>query len=123
VCLCPYKLLNGLTNLYQTWYVIKELEPISTAYFINPFHESLCLYMCPPIVAMQRLSKHVTAATTTRNKVIVVGGSFFYEVHVVSKESRRLVLPLTSSLFNRLSRVLKVEVECGRLFWKRLPDT
>jgi hypothetical protein len=38
-------------------------EPISTAYFINPSDQSVCLYVYPPIVAMQRLGKNITAAT------------------------------------------------------------
>jgi hypothetical protein len=44
---------------------IMALEPISTAYFINPSDQSECLYVYPPIVARQRLGKHVTAATNT----------------------------------------------------------
>jgi hypothetical protein len=40
-------------------------EAISTAYFINSSHQSLCLYMKPLIVARQRLSKNVAAATNT----------------------------------------------------------
>jgi hypothetical protein len=39
---------------------IMEPESISTAYFINPSHESVRLY--PPIVATQRLGKNLTAA-------------------------------------------------------------
>jgi hypothetical protein len=37
-------------------------EPVSTAYFINPVHQSVCLYVNPPIVARQRLGKNVNAA-------------------------------------------------------------
>jgi hypothetical protein len=32
-------------------------ELISWAYFINPSHQSLCLYAYPPTVARQRLGK------------------------------------------------------------------
>jgi hypothetical protein len=35
------------------------------AYFINPSHQSVCLYVYPLIVAGQRLGKSVTAATNT----------------------------------------------------------
>jgi hypothetical protein len=38
-------------------------EPISMAYFIDPSHQSVCLYIYPSIVARQWLSKNVTAAT------------------------------------------------------------
>jgi hypothetical protein len=41
-------------------------EPISTAYFINPSHQSVCLYVFHPIAARQRLSKNVTSAINTR---------------------------------------------------------
>jgi hypothetical protein len=39
--------------------------PISTAYFINPSHQSVCLYVYLPIVAGQQFGKNVTAATNT----------------------------------------------------------
>jgi hypothetical protein len=41
-------------------------EPISTAYLKNPSHQSVCLYVYPPIVARQRLGKNVTATTNTQ---------------------------------------------------------
>jgi hypothetical protein len=44
---------------------IMTLEPISTAHFINPSHQSVCLYVYPPMVPRQRLGKNVTAATNT----------------------------------------------------------
>jgi hypothetical protein len=40
-------------------------ELISTAYFINLSHQSVCLYTYPHIVARQRLGKNVIAATNT----------------------------------------------------------
>jgi hypothetical protein len=46
-------------------------EPISAACFINPFHQSVCLYVYPPIVAMQRLDIRVPPATNTRNKELL----------------------------------------------------
>jgi hypothetical protein len=44
---------------------IMEPEPISTAYFINPSHQSLCLYVRPSMVAVPWLSKNVTTASNT----------------------------------------------------------
>jgi hypothetical protein len=38
-------------------------EPISTAYFINPSHSSVYLYVYPPTVARQGIGRNVTAAT------------------------------------------------------------
>jgi hypothetical protein len=40
-------------------------EPMATAYFLNPSHESVCLYVYPLIVARQKLGKNVKAATNT----------------------------------------------------------
>jgi hypothetical protein len=40
-------------------------EPISTAYFMNPSHQSVCLYLYPPLVARQQLGKKVKAETNT----------------------------------------------------------
>jgi hypothetical protein len=56
-------------------------EPISAEYFINPFHQSLCLYVypllslleygsvIPPFSATQRLSIHVPAAMNPYSKI------------------------------------------------------
>lgn len=57
-----------------------------------------CDYMCVPhIIARQRLGKHVLSARNTHdNKKIFVHVS--YEVRVVWKESRRLVVPKCSCL-------------------------
>jgi hypothetical protein len=65
-------------------------ETISTAYFINPSHQSVYL----PTFAKQRLGKNVTAATNTHNNIIIVG-LVLCAVRFVSKESRRLDLPRT----------------------------
>jgi hypothetical protein len=47
-------------------------EPISTAYFINPSHRSVCRYVYPPIVARKRLGKNVTVATKTHAAIEVL---------------------------------------------------
>jgi hypothetical protein len=44
-------------------------ESISTAYFINPSHQSVCLYVYLLIVARQRLGKHATMATNTHTTI------------------------------------------------------
>jgi hypothetical protein len=51
-------------------------HPISTAYFINLSHQSVCLYVCMcihPFIARQRLGKHITAAANTRNNRRIIG--------------------------------------------------
>jgi hypothetical protein len=40
-------------------------EPISVVYFINPSHQSVCLYVYASIVARSRLGENVTAAMNT----------------------------------------------------------
>jgi hypothetical protein len=40
-------------------------ERVSTAYFLNPSHQSECLYVYPTIVTRYRLGKIVTVATNT----------------------------------------------------------
>jgi hypothetical protein len=40
-------------------------QPVSTAYFLNPSHQSVYLYVYPPILVRQRFGKNVTATTTT----------------------------------------------------------
>jgi hypothetical protein len=69
ICVCvspppPNQRLIDCTNFYETWYITAP-EPISIAYFINPSHQSVCLYVYPPIVARQQLGKNVTASTNT----------------------------------------------------------
>jgi hypothetical protein len=55
---------------------IMAREPISTAYFINPFHHSVCLYVCPHLVTRQWLGKKVTAAKHTHTIIELLGASF-----------------------------------------------
>jgi hypothetical protein len=43
-------------------------EPVSTAYFINPY-QSVCLHVYPPTVARNRFGKNVTAATNAHERI------------------------------------------------------
>jgi hypothetical protein len=62
--LCLYILyLNAWINLYETWCVCHNIEPILTTYFINSSHQSVCLYVCLPIIARQRTDKRVRTET------------------------------------------------------------
>jgi hypothetical protein len=126
-------------------------EPISTAYYINPSHQSVCLYVYPSyhckatarlsvslhsvlgngsVTTFQQQRTHATidkflnalfsirsvsyqrrvcgslwsplslldnnSVKTFPRERRIVGGVVFYAARVVSKESRRLVLPRTS---------------------------
>jgi hypothetical protein len=71
-------------------------EPITKAYFINPSHQSLCLYVYPTFVARQRLGKQFPTATNTFSDRRNVGRVIFYADRVLWKESRWLVLPWSS---------------------------
>jgi hypothetical protein len=73
-------------------------ELISAVYFINPTHQSVCLYVYPSTFARQGLSKNVTAAMNTHNNKRIVVRIIFCEIRVL-KESRQLVLPSTSCFF------------------------
>jgi hypothetical protein len=126
-------------NFMKLGMYIMTPEPIAMTNFINPSHQSVCLYLYPfLIVARQRLGKQVPVATNTWNKEEMLDKSFFMRsvsclwvslcislslqdngsvkifprqqrivgviifcaVRVVSKERRRLVLPVTfCSLF------------------------
>jgi hypothetical protein len=75
------------------------LEPISTAYFINPSHHSVCLYVYPHNVARQRLGKKDTANEYRLNNRRIFERVVFYAVQVVSKKSMLLVLPRASCFY------------------------
>jgi hypothetical protein len=55
---------------------IKGPVPISTAYLLNPHHQSVCLYVYPSVVTRQRLGKIVTAATNTHVTSLLLNASF-----------------------------------------------
>jgi hypothetical protein len=77
-------------------------EPISTAHFINPSRLYVCLYVYPPIVARQRLSRHVPMAGNTYNNR-TVGRDVFCAVSVSPKESLWVCLCIPLSLLCRNS--------------------
>jgi hypothetical protein len=84
-------------NIYETSY----LYHCTWAYLkgvLHKFHQSVFLDVYPSVFAKQRLFKNVTAGTNTDKRII--GRVVFNVVRVVSKESRWLVLPRTSCIFN-----------------------
>jgi hypothetical protein len=88
-CLCVSPLINFQMPepiCMKFGMYIMVFEPASMAYFKKPFHQSVCLYVYPPINARQWLSKHILTAPNIRNRRIV-GRIIFYVVHVISKES------------------------------------
>jgi hypothetical protein len=72
-------------------------EPISTAYLINPFHQSVCLYVYPRIVASEGLCENVTVATNTHAKIDQLLDASFY-MRPVSYQ-RRVCGPVCISYF------------------------
>jgi hypothetical protein len=48
---------------------IKAPEPISTAYFINPSHQSVPLYVYPPIVTRQRFGEFYPSVVDRQRQV------------------------------------------------------
>jgi hypothetical protein len=68
-CLCVYVSPPYLTSeclnqffFFKLGMYIMTPESISTAYFINPSHQSVRLYVYPPVVARKWLGKNVIAA-------------------------------------------------------------
>jgi hypothetical protein len=60
LCVCESRTIN--LRMPQPIFIklgmyIMAPEPISTVCFINPSHQSVCLYVYPPFVAKQRLDK------------------------------------------------------------------
>jgi hypothetical protein len=70
-------------------------QSTSTVYFINPSHQSVCLYVCPLSLIGKGSVKRFHGNKYTHNKRKYAVGVVLYAVRVVSKESRRLVLPGT----------------------------
>jgi hypothetical protein len=102
LCVCESHPINYLMtepNFMELGMYIMKPGPISTTYYINPSHQSVCLYVYP-IIAMQRLGKNVIAGNEyTRNNRRIVGSVVFYAVRVMSKKLMRLVLPRTSCFY------------------------
>jgi hypothetical protein len=51
-------------------------EPLSMAYCINPFHQSVLLYVYSVTVARKRLGKKVTTATNKHEAIELLGPLF-----------------------------------------------
>jgi hypothetical protein len=82
----------------KTGMYIMATEPISVSYFINPSHQSVCLYVHPYIVARQRLSIQVSAAMNIDNKRRNVGSIFLYAIRVLSNSSLWVFMCIPLSL-------------------------
>jgi hypothetical protein len=73
--LCAYKSPSPINFLIpepifmKLGIYIMPPEIISSAYLINPSNQSACLYIYFFIVARQRLSENVTAATSTHASI------------------------------------------------------
>jgi hypothetical protein len=50
-------------------------ELISTAYFTNPSHQSVCMYVYPTTVAKQRIDNNISA--TNRHELIELSDALF----------------------------------------------
>jgi hypothetical protein len=61
---------------------IMAIQPISKAYFINPNHQSMCLYVIPSYRGNEYIN----------NSKGIIGRVIFYAVRVALKVSRRIVL-------------------------------
>jgi hypothetical protein len=75
----PIALNHSLWN-----FVCTPQHHLNGVLYKSPTHRP-CLYVYPPIVARQRLGKHVPAVKNTYNRCI--GGVVFYTIRAVSKET------------------------------------
>jgi hypothetical protein len=66
---------------------IMEIQPILNAYFINPNHQSMCLYVIPGYRGNEYIS----------NSKRIIGRVTFCAVRVALKVSRRIVLTRENS--------------------------
>jgi hypothetical protein len=103
-----HKLLNAWTNVYETWYPYHGTWAHLNG-VLRKFLRPVCVSIC---VSPLSLLGNGSVNTFPRPRRIVVG-VVFYAFHIVSKESRRLVLPITfcyhfvSCLFLSLTTLLK----------------
>jgi hypothetical protein len=95
---------------------IVATEPLRTVYFINPSHQSVCLYVYPSSVCKTTTSsnislfrcyvlarKHVPAATNTRNNNRIVRRFILYAIRVLSQECMSVCLYIPLSLLGNIS--------------------
>jgi hypothetical protein len=80
-------------------------EPISTAYFINPSHQSVCLYVYHHIVARQRLGKHVLAPTQNCWRRLVPPRSSCYVLTHILQHAVPVMLPFLFSPYSLCSGI------------------
>jgi hypothetical protein len=99
VCVCapsPVNLLMIEPVFMKLGMYIMTPEPISIAYFVNFYHQSVCLYVYSLIVAMPRLGKNVTAATKTHATIeeFLHPSFFFFDPSLsFQKKVEKLLFP------------------------------
>jgi hypothetical protein len=76
LCVCPFNFWMPEPSFMKLGKYIMAPKFISTAYFINPSHQSVCLYMYTAIVVRQRLGKNVIAKTSTHATIELYDESF-----------------------------------------------
>jgi hypothetical protein len=91
MALCNFWMPESIFMKLRMYNMATEL--ISTAYFINPFHQSVCLYVYPsyrcsvkcitPFVARERLGKHVTATNKYKQQYKKFVRVIFYAIRVL----------------------------------------
>jgi hypothetical protein len=75
---------------------INTLRMLSTAFFLNPSHQSVHLNAIPLFVARQRFGKNITATKNTQARTEeLLDASFSMRCVFASKENRISVLPRT----------------------------
>jgi hypothetical protein len=95
-------------------------EPISVAHFINPSHQSVRLYVLPPLIARKWLDKHIPAATIEAFlETSFSTRSVSYRRKISNwLFSERHVMYYPSTCLETLSKITKISVWIGS--WLRI---
>jgi hypothetical protein len=114
VCLCILSINFSAAEavIMKLGMYIMPPEPLSTAYFINPSHQSVCLCVYPPIVARQGLCK-----TLKRQRIHTQQKKNCWTRHFLCgpcriKESRGLVIHSISSFCLHFPLVGVMNIYC-----------
>jgi hypothetical protein len=76
VCIPPINFRMPEPVFMKLGMYIMAPEHISMVYFINPSHQTVCLYVYITNVARQQLSRNITAATNTHATIAELLGLF-----------------------------------------------
>jgi hypothetical protein len=105
VCVFPHKFWMLESIFTKLGACIIAPEPLSTAYFINS-HQSVCLYVCLPIIARQRIEINAfpwQRIRVTKESLQVSLCIQHFSICIVEAVIRRLAEPSDSKIWSWVS--------------------